>query len=552
MEDARKPAETPLPLYLACVALGSLAAVFLYPMTLEDAFITFNYAHAFAAGQGIGTWNVGQQPVEGFSSTLWMFLIGFGEKLGLSPFAVSKTFGYLGYVLTSLLFFFASRRRFADDSLPEESSLPLYLSALISALFVPLIYYSMTGMEATFFGFEVAAALLAPFLLRSDNSRALWSSVFGAALVFTRPEGIVVALAANAYWLFAFRKKSYWPIFALLAALTTLAVMTAYRLHHFGEIVPNTYFAKATGGTLAHRLSLGARYDGHFFAGIAPFTVVFILGVLGTAGVARKIVPRAFALFLCGMFVFFAMYILKVGGDAAGAFPLYRQFEQIAPVWILFAALTVASFLRDTRRATLCALALVLVTDAAIVLHNPYLLRKNPSRTLARYGLFHIEPPSPYFLWLQQFSSPDTVTAVSLAGQWPFYVPGRYIDNLGLNDRYIAKHGHVQLTSNIVDTKSDMAYVLSQRPEIIDGYSSGLLILHGECPLDEAARTQMSNEMIDNPEFKQDYVFIRNAPYKDLDRALFFRKDFANRFPGKLDTVPVTETSLYRAGCPFR
>ena len=552
METARKSADAPLSLYVACVAVGTLAAVFLYPVTLEDAYITFRYSLAFSLGQGIGAWNPGGAPVEGFSSTLWMFLIGFAEKLGFSPFLVSKAFGYLGYVLTSLLFFIASNRRVAEEPLPEDCSRALYLSALISALFAPLIYYSMTGMEATFFCFEVAGVLLAPFLLRGSTGRALWSSLFAAAIVFTRPEGIAVALAANAYWLFVYRGKSRWPAAALASALATLAAMTAYRLHRFGEFVPNTYFAKASGGSLAHRFALGARYDGHFFVVIAPLTLVFLLGIgkLVADGIARR-TPRSLTLFVLCLFAFFTLSTLKIGGDAVDAFPMYRQFAHIAPIWILFAGLTLASVLHNSRRAILCALAVVLLADAEVVVRNNFLLIYQPRQLLARVGLFHIEPPNPYFLWLRQFSSPDTVSAVTLAGQWPFYVPGRYIDNLGLSDPWIAKHGSVQNTSSIVDSKSDMNYVLSQNPEIIDGTSSGLLLLSGGCALDgELPRQQMLDELKGDARFQQNYVFIRNAPYIDLNRALYFRKDFAARFPGQLDAVPVTETSLYRTGCP--
>lgn len=549
MKSARKPAANSLLLYVACLAAGSLAAGFLYPVTMEDAFITFHYAGEFASGHGTGIWNAGQAPIEGFSSMSWMFLIGFGERLGLSPFLVSKAVGYVSYALTSVLFLAASRRRLEDGRLPEESSLALYLSALLSALLLPLIYYSISGMEATFFCMQVAAALLTPFLLAGDRNRGVWAAVVAAALVATRPEGIVAAVAVNGCWLYFYRNRSAWPRVALATGLAVLAAMTMYRLHRFGEFVPNTYFAKATGGTVAHRLALGLRYNGSFLLGVAPFTAVFAAGAIG---VARRPRLGGLSLLMLGLFGFYAICILKVGGDAAGAFPLYRQFDQIAPVWILFAALTIASAVRDGRKAILCALAVVLLTDVEVIARSRYLLVTRQWQLLRRDGPLHLEPPSPYLIWLRRFSTPETLTAVTLAGQWPFYVPGRYIDSLGLNDAWIARHGNVQLTSNIVDSKTDMAYVLSQGPEIIDGYSSGLALVAGECPLNETARTQMVDEMKNDPRFMQDYVFIRNAPYAELDRALYFRKEYAARFAGELDTVPVTETSLYRRSCTIQ
>jgi hypothetical protein len=546
MIAARKPADGRLLLYLACLGAGTAAAVFLYPVTMEDAFITFHYARAFAAGKGIGIWNAGQAPVEGFSSMVWMLLMGCGERLGWSPLVLSKALGYVSYVGTSALFLIASRRRTAEEALGEDNALALYLVAVVAALFLPLIYYSISGMEATLYGLEVAAALLTPMLVRGEGGRAVWASAAGAALVATRPEGIVAAVAIFGCWLWVSRGKGVWAGTALGWAVAVVVAMTAYRWHHFGELVPNTYFAKATGGTVAHRLALGLHYDGSFLVGVAPFTVVFAVGAVGVA--TGRIRGRLAGVAL-GLFGFYAACILKVGGDAAGAFPLWRQFDQIAPVWMLFAALTIAALVRGGRRAILCAVAVVLAADAEVVARGRYLLVARQWELLREYGPLHVEPPNPYFVWLRQFSTPESVTAVLLAGQWPYYVPGRSIDSLGLNDRWIAKHGHVQATSDIVDSKSDMGYVLGQRPEMIDGYSSGLALLRGDCPLSERARTELVDAMKNDPGFRREYVFVRNAPYGELDRALYFRRDFAARFGGRLDTVAVTETSLYRAGC---
>ncbi|MBB5057161.1 hypothetical protein HDF16_001846 [Granulicella aggregans] len=549
MEDVERPRANPLLLYFACLLAGTLAVIFFYPLTLEDAYITFHYSHAFAVGEGIGAWNVGQPPVEGFSSSLWMFLIGFGEKAGLTPFFVSKLAGYLSYALTSLLFLIASIRERDKSALAENAEQSLFLAAIISALYLPLLYYSMTGMEVTFVCVQVAATLLTPFLWRSNSSRAIWSSLLALSLVFTRPEGIVIAVLVNGYWLYAFRRKSQWPAFAIGSAIAMLAAMTAYRVHHFGELVPNTYFAKATGGTLSHRLMLGVRYVRHFFMAVAPFTIVFLLGAF--AAVRRKF-TLSLHVFLLGFFALYAFYILKVGGDPETAFPFSRQFAHIAPIWILYLTVSLVLLVPDRRKALIFAVGLILLTDAEMLALRHKLLIPRQEKVLARYGPFKLEPPNPFYAWLRQFAAPDALSSVSLAGEWPFYVPGNYIDNLGLNDAYIAKHGHLQLTSGIVDSKSDMGYVMSEHPQFIDGYISGQRIVDGQCPLENNDRAQMIDEMKDDPTFQKQYVFVTNAPYIDLDRALFIRKDVAEKYPDKLSVVPVTSTSLYRNDCPYR
>jgi hypothetical protein len=255
--------------------------------------------------------------------------------------------------------------------------------------------------------------------------------------------------------------------------------------------------------------------------------------------------------FLLGFFALYAFYILKVGGDPETAFPFSRQFAHIAPIWILYLTVTLALLVPDQRKALIFAVGLIALTDLETIATRHALLFPRQERLLTEYGPFKLEPPSPFYAWLRQFAAPDALSSVALAGQWPFYVPGNYIDNLGLNDSYIAKHGHLQLTSGIVDSKSDMGYVMSRHPQFIDGYISGQKIVDGQCPLENNDRSQMIDEMKADPIFQKDYVFVKNAPYGDLDRALFMRGDVAAKYPDKLIVVPVTATSLYRTDCPF-
>ena len=44
-----------------------------------------------------------------------------------------------------------------------------------------------------------------------------------------------------------------------------------------------------------------------------------------------------------------------------------------------------------------------------------------------------------------------------------------------------------------------------------------------------------------------EYLYLRNAPYGDRDRALFLRGDFWNGHPqrARLKTVPVLDTAIY-------
>jgi len=152
-----------------------------------------------------------------------------------------------------------------------------------------------------------------------------------------------------------------------------------------------------------------------------------------------------------------------------------------------------------------------------------------------------------YAAWLSSLSTPETTISSSYGGALPFLVDAVHIDALGLNTPYIARHGTFD-PDGPQDSKTDMGWVIEQRPDIIEGYLSGLALLRGAGP-DEiigARRRKMILEMVSSPRFQREYVFVRNAPYDRMDRAAFLRRDFWEAHPRRdtLDCVPVAETAL--------
>ena len=53
------------------------------PHTTDDAFIFFRYAQNWANGAG-PVWNIGDVPVEGFSSPLWLYLLTLAHGVGFT------------------------------------------------------------------------------------------------------------------------------------------------------------------------------------------------------------------------------------------------------------------------------------------------------------------------------------------------------------------------------------------------------------------------------------------------------------------------------------
>ncbi len=168
---------------------------------------------------------------------------------------------------------------------------------------------------------------------------------------------------------------------------------------------------------------------------------------------------------------------------------------------------------------------------------------------LRGYPMLSNAPHNPYYVWLKETVGQDVTIASGLGGELPYVVDGLHIDILGLSTRHVAKHGSFD-PDGPQDSKTDMAWVLGQRPDVIEGYVSGKRITSG-LPAQvilNVWRRKMVTELVSSPDFQEHYMFVSNAPYEHLDRALFFRREYCQNHPraNALGCVAVTDTSLFR------
>ncbi len=552
--DAFRPVEILILLILAVIAIICLDTLF-YASTLEDAYITFRYSEHFAEGHGLGAWNTEGERVEGYTTFLWMLLIGGARTLGIDVRTAAKAIGILMHlVLCSTLISFPLVRRGSSKHHNDVFEHPneTVLAGVFLAFYLPFSWYATSGMETPLFSALTGLAFVSIFLRRSRFLLPLLSVL----LVLTRPEGPMIAGAAIALDFITRRRegRSVRSTYISAGAVAFSAgFLIVHRLIYFGHILPNSYWAKVDGGG-SHHILRGLRYVGEWVAGNG---IVAFLCVVAALSVAFSLVrpryrdwPWGLGVILCLIITFIA-YIAKVGGDNYSAFPYWRHLVHLSAPIAFLAVYAVVRLSPNSRLFhVLVLLVVVFITNLSILGAHDNLMLKSIQASLASYPSLTHAQHDDYLLRLKWLSQRNAVVASSLAGELPYVVDAIHIDNLGLNTPHIAKYGSFD-PEGPVDSKTDMKWVLEQHPDIIEGYIPGTMVLNASPNemkeyIDTSYRTKMHRELVSSGIFQRDYLFVRNWPYHVKDRAVFIRRSYwvDCQVQDELDCVPVADTPL--------
>jgi hypothetical protein len=228
---------------LSLVVAGVSLGLAILPFHLDDAFITYRYARNVADGHGL-TFNPGMAPVEGFSSPIWLLLLSVVAATAgadvLPQAAVA--FGLASFVAVLWIMMRAALRLGGEQRQDAATWAGIATVGLFATL-PAASYYAVTGLEPVLFVLAVVVFVGSTAGLLPQAA----GLVAGALAVWIRPEGMFfvivlpVQLLAQGGW----RDRGLRRPTSLLAAvlLGGLSVV-AVRLVVFGELLPNTYFAK--------------------------------------------------------------------------------------------------------------------------------------------------------------------------------------------------------------------------------------------------------------------------------------------------------------------
>ena len=460
-------------LYLNCVA--------------EDSYITYRFAKNLANGHGL-VWNIAEPPIEGYTNFLWVIICAGAIKLG---FRVPLFTQIIGAVASMATIFYTYR--FAGRLLKLKAEYSL-IPCLILSVSGPFATWAVSGMETNFFGLFLLVGCYHFVSYWRFNSRRDIAFCFVALLVatLTRPEGFMVFVILAALGGILAVKSSKQCVMDHLQAVMLYAVPFSiyflWRLSYFGDIFPNTFYAK-TGGAL-YQYIRGARYTVSFiFFFVLPLFVPVSLLIWEKRNSLRVVIldlwrffkpaRNSIGIYACGLItVVYTLCIVCVGGDYMA---MYRFFAPLLPfIYLLFGVVAndLFSAVSGTPLRRAIARGSLLLVVAAFVIQSTPLEKKLFGQKMVKptHGNFRgVEKErwaAARLSLIGKFFNEYKVDyneslAIYAIGAISYYADMKIIDRTGLVDKHIARRsrgGKIIGSGKAGHEKKDDLYVLSKKP----------------------------------------------------------------------------------------
>ena len=458
--------------WIAAVVVG-LSLVYAIHMTavaprwlVDDSYILFRYADNLAH-HGALTWNVGEKPVEGYTGAVLPVLLAIGIKLGIPPGLATHALGVSCYFLGGVLILLI----LGGFNTGSAIALILYFTA-------PFMFtHEWSGLETTMF----ATAMLLPIYAFVSQRRALFlfSIVF---LSLVRPEGVPFAIVL----LLLYRPFSWKSV---LVYVVPLAAYTLWRWMYYGQLLPNTYYAKHVGsdvsfydyaalgirrwlqyggflldsanavrsGTVSLTYNLSDLYD--FWAQYLLKPALAALVVLAWGSIRRnKYLTAATAAFCLFCVMSYLAFKLEMNFS-------HRFFVPFYPIAIL----GVGGLMKNAGTSLRLVLAVVFLVMPQLRTNMDHVVNERESYYASTYKRMLEEEHVAIGRYLEEKIPPgEWLVVYADAGAVPYYARLKTVDFGGLNDGYLARERPgAKETRDYFFSRNPAAIVLTEEPPSI-------------------------------------------------------------------------------------
>jgi len=428
-----------------------------YCLKGDDSYISIRYAKNLYEGHGL-VWNVGQEPVEGYTNFLWVIWIAFLMIFAKDPSLLMTVSAVIFHILSVILLYRFLRKKLGSGLIVSAGS------ALLMACWTPIRVQVRNGLE----GPMLLVLFMIAIYLIIDNKEKQRPLIIGAwiagLLPLVRPNGLYFTFILFVCFVFQYiwqerrnlvdeLKKWRWVWAGFFAPFLLLSL---FRIVYFGEWLPNTYYLKVT--NRPGRISYGYYYVKEFLKDFfgAPFIIpIFIYSLF-----ARKSWLKVLGVGMIGHL----FYIVYQGGDAWFA---WRFMLLFLPIYLML----LVSLLTPKFSKPIPARVFIVGVVMFVLLSGlwPQYLALKKGTFLPKASKSSISPSAENIrlgLLLKGICQKDAVIADFWAGATPYYSGLTTIDILGKSDSHIARLSAPRQGLPGHD-KFDFAYVLRLKPDVI-------------------------------------------------------------------------------------
>jgi len=404
---------------------------------VDDSFIFFRYAENLASGHGFA-WNIGEPPIEGQSSFLWLSLLAaLHLTIGIELPRLAYWLGIIGSFTALLLSWRLAWRCLSRPQRHLAVLIPITLAA--SPL---LARHAINGLEtslAVLFYLAISLLWATTRIIRPSSAATLGVASFVGFLI--RPDSPAFSLPGS--------------VLAILLAASTRGV-TLKHLAAFGAS-----FAGSVGAFLLWKLAIfdavlplpalikfspAQLYsDGPEFRRMLNLWLGFIgllapAGMLGLAGATmlQFKLPKATWPIIAGS-LGFAGYLLTT--VPIMNFDWRLHYPMLPPLLTLSVALWCEGLSRYKIQIPRSRAVAVVITISAIWLALDGASLANSTRNSAHQDLTMAGRHEALGGALAEV--PDVTVAYSEAGRVAFYSKAHFFDVAGINDRFVARHRRI-------------------------------------------------------------------------------------------------------------
>ncbi len=417
----------------------------LYFTLVDDAMISMNYAKHLADGYGM-VWNVGEPPVQGFTNMGWMLHMSLFHLLPVDPSKISLLVMITSIVilLSVVLIVYAIARNLYTAS--KQTAL---LTAIITAFYFPLVFWTLRGMEVGLVTLLVYSSVFFAYKLAVTQSykHALLVGVLMFGAIITRFDSAAQIGLIILYLFFVSLEKKQFKINLIPVVFYAFGLigLLSFQYLYFGDMLPNTYHLKVVGVSSLEKIQLGINvFFDYAIREFSPLLFVIIGGLVYYKELRNKKI-----FLLLGLFFVQVAYSIYVGGDYAEPYnrpqvdAANRFITQGMPALFIVFSIVIIKFIEDLKKirtnsslqvSNLTVLLLGIAT-LIVISSEPWYKSMTGDIPLLKADIWRAK----LGVHINKNTEKGVVVAVHAAGQIPYYSDRNTLDLLGKSDSHIAK-----------------------------------------------------------------------------------------------------------------